>query len=119
MEQNEPVVQIVEPRPGAAAPREAVRGAFVTAPLMLLVPVAGWSLQMTTTFIHQSQLRSTLGMPRSPSFQGYLSLLLLPLLFFFLQRNGVSIVNIPPGSQRRSACALRSCRVASSPIRAC
>lgn len=35
------------------------------------------------------------------------------------QRNWVSIVNIPPGSQRRSACVLRSSRVAFSPIRAC
>lgn len=58
------------------------RCVFVTAPLMVSVPVAVYSLQMTT-FIHQSQLRSTLGIPRSTSFQCYLSLLLLPLLFFF------------------------------------
>lgn len=49
---------------------------------MVSVPVAVYSLQMTT-FIHQSQLRSTLGIPRSTSFQCYLSLLLPPLLFFF------------------------------------
>lgn len=55
---------------------------FVKAPLMVSVPVAVYSLQMTT-FIHQSQLRSTLGIPRSTSFQCYLSLLLLHLLFFF------------------------------------
>lgn len=46
------------------------------------------------------------------------------LLLFFLppppkKRNWVSIVNIPPGSQWRYACVLRSGRVASSPTRAC
>lgn len=66
---------------GDAAADEALRRVFVKAPLMVSVPVAVCSLQMTT-FIHQSQLRSTLGMPRSTSFQCYLSLL-RPLLFFF------------------------------------
>lgn len=56
---------------------------------MVPVPVAVYSLQMTT-FIHQSQLRSTLGISRSTSFQGYLSLLLLPLLFFF--RGGIEFL---------------------------
>ena len=65
---------------GDAAADEALRRVFVRAPLMGSVPVAVYSLQMAT-FIHQSQLRSTLGIPRSTSFQCYLSLL-LPLLFF-------------------------------------
>lgn len=82
MDRIYPIVQFLEPRLGAAAACEALRGAFVTAPRMVPVPVAVCSLQMTT-FIHQSQLHSTLGIWRSTSFQGYLSLLLLPLLFFF------------------------------------
>lgn len=82
-------MQVVEPRLGAAAACDALRGAFVTAPRMVPVPVAVYSLQMTT-FIHQSQLRSTLGISRSTSFQGYLSLLLLPLLFFF--RGGIEFL---------------------------
>lgn len=66
---------------GAAAAGDAQRRVFVKAPLMGSVPVAVYSLQMTT-FIHQSQLRSTPGISRSSSFQCYLSLL-LPALFFF------------------------------------
>lgn len=46
-------------------------------PSVVRVPVAVYSLQMTT-FIHQSQLRSTPGIPRSTSFQCYLSLLRPP-----------------------------------------
>ncbi len=65
---------------GDAAADEALRRVFVNAPPMVSVPVAVYSLQMTT-FIHQSQLRSTLGILRSTSFQCYLSLL-RPLLFF-------------------------------------
>lgn len=82
MGQIEPIAQFLEPRLGAAAAWDALRAAFVTAPPMVRVPVAEWSLQMPT-FIHQSQLRSTLGISRCASFQGYLSPLLLPLLFFF------------------------------------
>lgn len=67
---------------GDAAADEALRRVFVKAPLMVSVPVDVYSLQMTT-FIHQSQLRSTLGIPRSTSFQCYLSLTPLHLLFFF------------------------------------
>lgn len=81
MKRIQPIVQYLETQLGAAAADEALRRAFVKAPPMVSVPVAVYSLQMTT-FIHQSQLRSTLGIPRSTSFQCYLSLLLLPLLFF-------------------------------------
>lgn len=76
-----PIAQFLETQFGAAAANEALRRVFVNAPLMVSVPVAVYSLKMTT-FIRQSQLRSTLGIPRSTSFQCYLSLL-LPLLFFF------------------------------------
>lgn len=65
---------------GDAAADEALRRVFVNAPLTVSVPAAECSLQMTT-LIHQSQLRSTLGIPSSTSFQCYLSLL-RPLLFF-------------------------------------
>lgn len=67
-----------------------------------------------TTFIHQSQLRST---------PGILEVLLIPVLsftppprssFFFLffsaKESGASIVNIPPGSQRERI-ALRAVSV--------
>lgn len=103
-------------QPGDAAADEALRRVFVRALLVVSVPVAVYSLQMTT-FIHQSQLRSTLGIPGSTSFQCCLSLH-LPC-YSSSQRNWVSVVNIPLGSQWRSACALRSSRVASSPTWAC
>lgn len=60
-------------------PGEALRRAFVSAPPTASVPVAVRSLQMTT-FSHQSQLRSTPGIPDSTSFHCYLPLRLL-LLF--------------------------------------
>lgn len=78
MEQIQPIAEFLETRCGDVAVGEA---SFVKATPMLSVPVAVYSLQMTT-FIHQSQLRSTPGISRSSSFQCYLSLL-LPLLFFF------------------------------------
>lgn len=58
-------------------------------PSVVRVPVAVYSLQMTT-FIHQSQLRSTPGIPRSTSFQCYLSLLRPP-----------SFAILPPPPQKK------------------
>lgn len=70
--------------------RSGCRGSvFVKAPLNVPVPVAGYSLQMAT-FIHQSQLRSTLGIPRSTSFQCCLSLLRLLLPFAILLQKELS-----------------------------
>lgn len=81
---------------------------------MVSVPVAVYSLQMTT-FIHQSQLRSTLGILSSTSFQCYLSLLRPSAILLLGKRNGVSIVNIPPGSQR--VAPLVQLRHAARPVR--
>lgn len=105
-----------------AAADEALRRVFVRASLlpMVSVPVAVFSLQMAT-FIHQSQLRSTPGIPRSTSFHSVIfrsSSSSSPTFAVLLhKRTECPIVNIPSGAL--SAVPRARCAPAGSRLSVC